>query len=315
MLGRPSAVKNLLAEGVDASLRYGNWRLISALDAAALMGNLGVVRALLEHGVDVNSADVEGQTVLHSIAHHPSLVDLLLCAGADIEARTVQDVTPLHLAAELKSGDAATILLRWGAATDALDALEALDNAGNSPLHIAVKRGNLATTRALLAAGADATLLGGDKMMSPLQLAAFHGRVEVIRELAWHGVDLDDAGPYVYCCTALHVAAYGFNLASNTTGVIDALVEAGASVSSQKIVDGTTPLHHAVEYVSPEGALALLRHGAPVQPWELDSVEYDCEPPLHTAARQGGTNGAAEVVDLLLRWGADESELDADGNT
>ncbi|CAN0288831.1 unnamed protein product, partial [Laminaria digitata] len=48
---------------------------------------------------------------------------------------------------------------------------------------------------------------------------------------------------------------------------------------------------------------------------EDEAVDQSSEPPLHFAAQQGGKLGAAEAVDLLLRWGADELELDDDGKT
>ena len=48
-----SSVKGPLAAGIDASIRYRNHEL-SLLDVASLMGHIDVVRAFLEHGVDVN---------------------------------------------------------------------------------------------------------------------------------------------------------------------------------------------------------------------------------------------------------------------
>ena len=213
--GRCSKVKKILAEGVvNADLRYGSDNF-SVLEMAASKGHLKVVSALLDHGVNVDSVGRGRRTALHNVVVHgwnAKLVKLLVDAGADIEAEAARGKTALHLAAEdPDTGDIVGILLEHGAAKDAVD------DAGDSPLHLAAESGNLAATRALLAAGADPTLRNGG--CCTLDLAARYGQVEIIRELARHGVDLDAA-----CSrgrTALHVAAE-----SNKAGSVNALVEA-----------------------------------------------------------------------------------------
>lgn len=250
--GVPSRVKGLLlAECVGVSLRYSDKYKISALCAAALMG-----RALLQQGGDVNDADPYGKTVLHNAVIHgrvdPDLLGLLLCAGADIEARLVTGFTSLHLSAcGLGSGDATAALLRRGAAKDAIG------GEGLSPVHCAVLRGDIASMRALLAAGADASLRTRDSLrIAPLELAAYRGRVGVVRELVRRGMDVDAADDHRF--TALHEAAM-----KNEAAVLDALVVAGADVTAEARGRGITPLHLAVQYLCPEAVQELLRHEAP----------------------------------------------------
>lgn len=132
-------MKSLLAEGVDASLRYCGIHEISALDVAALMGNLEVARLLLDHGVDANDTSTTGQTVLHTAVFHGradlDLIDLLIFAGADIDAPAAGRLTPLHVALVCPAADdAAVILLRRGAAKDAITT-----SGGYSPLHLAAQ--------------------------------------------------------------------------------------------------------------------------------------------------------------------------------
>ncbi|CAM9461972.1 unnamed protein product [Laminaria digitata] len=147
-LGLLSAVKDPLAAGMDANFRYGTDEL-SLLDVAALMGHLEVMRALLEHGVDVSDANAGGYTpLLHPVQYGredllADVIDLLLSAGADINAPTARDFTPLHLVSYRQHSEEITAtLLQRGAAKDAV-----MRN-GRSPLHTAAQVGNLGATRA-----------------------------------------------------------------------------------------------------------------------------------------------------------------------
>ncbi|CAN0508288.1 unnamed protein product, partial [Scytosiphon promiscuus] len=91
-------------------------------------------------------------------------------------------------------------------------------------------------------------------------------------------------------------------------GAVDALIEAGANVTA-------TALDFATGSLALDIMATLLRHGAPIRAAVVGGRYPSPNPPLHIAARLGGTEGAAEAVDLLLRWGADESERCYRGNT
>ncbi|CAM9307678.1 unnamed protein product, partial [Ectocarpus sp. 4 AP-2014] len=58
-----------------------------------------------------------------------------------------------------------------------------------------------------------------------------------------------------------------------------------------------------------DAALALLHSGANVA--SVNAFGYS---PLHGTARQGGRAGVPRMIDLLLKWGADETVVDRDGN-
>ncbi|CAN0536405.1 unnamed protein product, partial [Scytosiphon promiscuus] len=165
------------------------------------------------------------------------LIDRLLSVGADIDARTTEGLTPLHSATfRAESGRAAAILLQRGAAKDAVN------SKGESPLHHAAEFGRLTATRALLAAGADATLLTDPPLIkTPLHAAASFGTVEVVREFILHGVDLD-ASTDPDGDTALHRALF-YNQADG----VDALLAAGASATPMPGPENRTPLSAASE--------------------------------------------------------------------
>ena len=54
----------LLMANADTEVRYGENEL-SSLDSAASHGHVGVLKSLVQHGVDVNAVDSTGYTALH----------------------------------------------------------------------------------------------------------------------------------------------------------------------------------------------------------------------------------------------------------
>ncbi|CAM9547971.1 unnamed protein product, partial [Hapterophycus canaliculatus] len=116
-------------------------------------------------------------------------------------------------------------------------------------------------------------------------IAVRYGYVEVVKALLGAGADL----------------AVRFE-GIDQVAAIDVLVDAGVAVSTQTADGGSTPLHVAVARSSRETVLALLKHGAHVNRQTSAGA-----PALHFAAQQCGRDGPAEMVDLLLRHGADEA--------
>jgi len=146
----------LLANPDLAHERYSRRTL---LHAAAAAGNLPVVTALLNTGVDPNILDDGGHTPLYCAANECAgggdVVRALIDAGAEVDAcGGVKRCTPLHMAARRGNLEIAAILLACGAN------LEARDNAGETPLRRAVNCGQTGIAALLLAKGADPNSLG-----------------------------------------------------------------------------------------------------------------------------------------------------------
>ncbi|MCY4011105.1 MAG: ankyrin repeat domain-containing protein [Gammaproteobacteria bacterium] len=175
----PDAVGILLAAGADAGIRDPRNR--TALHNAMYHFE-GAVPLLLRHGADPN-ARTDHDTILHEAALYaedPVTVETLVAAGADVNARGRDGITPLHLAqnvaiaAALLSGgatvdartssgatplhwaarrDARPVIVEYLAATGAR--LEARDEDGQTPLHWAATEPRSGTTAALIALGAN----------------------------------------------------------------------------------------------------------------------------------------------------------------
>lgn len=344
--GNLSLVDKLLGAGADGSAGWAGCGGRTVLQAAALGGNEGVVSSLLRAGAqpDVNvvstssrrsalyvaakcghedaakilmlaGADptfedpVDKSTVLHEAVDsgHKQLVCDLLIAGACPNARHggQEGYTPLHLAASRGHLGALSALLAFGADIDALD------NRGALPIHHAISHDHVAATESLLAAGADQTAGGSFK---PFFLAAGKGNTEILKVFFKHGADVNFRDSNVGL-TALHaaVATSSSDGREATAATIHALIDAGAKINVQRL-DGGTPLHYAVAFASGFSSrnftLALLQRGASVNLTHNITIQT----PLQVAC-QHQRPGVDAVVDLLLRWGANEKAVGGDGRT
>ncbi len=155
---------------------------------AAREGDAARVRSQLDRGAEVNLAQGDGMTPLHWAAErgHASVVDLLISASADVEAKTrIGSYTPLHLASRGAHSGVVQRLLEAGA-----DAGAATTNSGVTPLHLAAGAINGEdAVAALLEQGADPNALEGSAGQTPLMFAAAGNRIPAIRVLLGAGAD------------------------------------------------------------------------------------------------------------------------------
>jgi hypothetical protein len=116
----------------------------SPLHSAACLGYLRMVQVLLEFKADVNFPNLRGETPLHYVskrvwAEREQLLDdvvrILLEHGEDINVRSDDRSTPLHLAARWGRPEVVLVLLKHGASIDAEDA------EGRTPLRVALWKG------------------------------------------------------------------------------------------------------------------------------------------------------------------------------
>uniref|UniRef100_A0A3Q1CGH0 Poly [ADP-ribose] polymerase n=1 Tax=Amphiprion ocellaris TaxID=80972 RepID=A0A3Q1CGH0_AMPOC len=263
------------------------------------------------------------ETALHCASASPypkrkQVCELLLKKGADVNQKTKDLLTPLHLASEKAHNDVIEVLVKHEAKVNAVDHL------GQTPLHRAAHAGHLQTCRLLLTAGCDPMLtslqglspsqLGNESVQEMLQEGVLIGNSEVDRQLleASKSGDLETVKKLcslqnVNCrdvegrqSTPLHFAA-GYN----RLAVVQFLLQHGADVHA-KDKGGLVPLHNACSYGHHEVAELLVLHGAVVNVADLWKFT-----PLHEAAAKG----KYDICKLLLQHGADPTRKNRDGNT
>lgn len=189
-------VERLLEAGAGLEQRLPGE--VTVLMLAAALGLPDLVARLLQAGADLHASDAQGLTPLHCAAlfgftsrERPRLVallDTLLLAGADPQRAAVGGVTPLLLllGARAEPGTPSSedvVLAGMERLLDEEVRLDARDQRGFGPLHLAGLHGLLRVAQALLQAGADPAQRDAINR-TPREIALMRGYVDVAAELA-----------------------------------------------------------------------------------------------------------------------------------
>ena len=243
LLGFAAAAATLLHPGPAAGSD------LRAVDAMAAR-NTALVRALLDEGIDVNSARGDGATALHWAAHwdDADATELLLRAGANVNAADDHGVTPLARACENASAAMVDLLLAAGANPNAAQVN------GLTPLMTAARTGNVDVVRALVSSGADVNAATAATHETALMWAAAEGRVDIVRLLADSGADVHPQPRQVFSPL---IAAAG----NGDVETAKVLLAAGADVDGSGS-DGSPPLVYAIVVGRSAFAHFLLEQGA-----------------------------------------------------
>ncbi|XP_032353436.1 ankyrin repeat and SOCS box protein 3 isoform X3 [Camelus ferus] len=247
----------LLVKRMDFTEAYSD--MCSTVGLAAREGNVKVLRKLLKKGRSVDVADNRGWMPIHEAAYHNSveclqmlihadssenyiktktfegfcalhlaasqghwkIVQILLEAGADPNATTLEETTPLFLAVENGQIDVLRLLLQYGANVNGSHSMcgwnalhqatfqenaeiiklllkkgankECQDDFGITPLFVAAQYGKLESLSILISSGANVNCQALDKA-TPLFIAAQEGHTECVELLLSSGAD-----PDLYC--------------------------------------------------------------------------------------------------------------------
>ncbi|MEP6490182.1 ankyrin repeat domain-containing protein [Microcoleus vaginatus GB2-A3] len=314
-----------------------------------------MAKLLIAKGADVNAKNKNGLTPLHR-ARSKAIAQILLAAGAKINikednARNGKGTTLLHNAAKIGFKelvqhlikDGANVVIRDGikrtplhyAATKEVAALlmldiNAMDQSGNTPLHLAVDRGSQDIAELLIANGARVNVRN-ENGQTPLYRAIAIGHNEIAALLINNGTDvnnIDGSGT-----TPLHKAAhYG------TVKILKLLIAKGAEINihdnqrktpldiavdlklqdtvallinknpdvNSEDKEGRTLLHIAVDFKLEDVAKQLIAKGAFV-----NAKNNLLQTPLHLAVAQG----SQDIAELLIANGARVNVRNENGQT
>jgi len=262
---------------------------------------LGYARIFLLHGADINTKKSEyGQTILHRTAdmrNGAEIVEFLLDAGADVEAKDVEGETPLYRAVARKRAGLVKLLISKGADVNAVD------NDGQTMLYRAVVDNSVEIAKLLLTAKANVILSNDDKENSLLNTAVTYNYTEMVRLLLQNGADANTKNEYGE--TPLYQAVKEDNVE-----LVKLLIE--KADLEEKNEDGETALHRAVDLKNDELVELLLAAGA-----EVNSVDKQGKTVLMFASRLhfGNFRAIHNIVKLLLAAKASVNAVSESGET
>ncbi|MEG4035399.1 ankyrin repeat domain-containing protein [Microcoleus sp. S36b_A4] len=316
----PEMAKLLIAKGADVNAKNKNG--LTPLHRAR---SKAIAQILLAAGAKINikednARNGKSTALLHNAAKigFKELVQQLIKDGANVAIRDDYRRTPLHYAT---TKEVAALLMRD---------INAIDQSGNTPLHLAVDRGSQDIAELLIANGARVNVRNANGQ-TPLYRAIAIGHNEIAALLINNGTDvnnIDGSGT-----TPLHKAAhYG------TVKILKLLIAKGAEINIQdnqrktpldiavdlKLQDtvarlisknpdvnsedkeGRTLLHIAVDFKLEDVAKKLIAKGAFV-----NAKNNLLQTPLHLAVAQG----SQDIAEQLIANGARVNARNANGQT
>ena len=249
----------------------------SALMDAVKRGDTAGVKASLAKKVDVNAPGVDTSTPLDWAieSNNLEMVNLLIDAGANVNAETRYKITPLSLAC--KNGNAAIIERLLKAGVDPNSTSEE----GQTALMTAALNGKVDAIKMLLAHGAKVNATEPYKGQTALMWAAGEGNSDAAALLIEFGGD-------VKAKSKAGFTPLLFAVMNNQIPATKVLLEHGANVDDRS-VDGSTTLNMAIINAYYDMASVLLDYGANPNVQDLNGT------PLHSLVwmRKPGTSWEA----------------------
>lgn len=294
--GNSAKLNELVHQGVPVDQRGGSMDE-TALMIAARHGNLGMVKTLLEAGADINARSKYNDTPLTAATYfcHPNVAFFLIEHGADVNAKNSGfGSSPIMLATDCNDIEVMRALIKRNANVNESN------KAGATALTSAAVKGRLEGAKLLLEAGADVNH-SNLKVGSPLYEAAQQGNDAIVTLLLEKGADVNYQSKY-NGWTPLMIA-----VAEKHESTASLLIKAGANVNLAND-KGRTALMFSSWYGSLPITELLLKSGA--NPNIVPNDENGT-----TALMAAASKGYKQVVEILLRYNADPNLKDKNNKT
>ena len=285
--GKLGTVKMLVRAG--AGVRVADNTGATCLILAAYFGHTETVCYLVGlPDVEVNHEENKGYTALHCavLEGHHDVVEVLIDAGADIDARTSEGRAPLHYACEDGKLAIVKVLLKAGADVCATD------NEGTTCLMLASICGHTETVRYLVGLPDVEVNHGENDCFTALHFAVQEGHRDVVEVLIDAGADIDARTSEA--STPLHYACGDGKLA-----IVKVLVRAGADLCATKNT-GATCLILATNF----GHTEIVRYLVGLPEVDVNAGNNHSCTSLHFAV-MNNDGSHPEIVPVLIDAGAD----------
>ena len=276
-------VEYLLEKGADANAKDNDDET-----ALHLSTKLPIIKILVEYGGDIEAVNKDGDTPLisHSKNYHDSIVEYLLFAGANVNAKTKQGKTALHYA---KTDGIAKLLVEYGAD------IEATDENGETPLvyHSKNNDDRIAEFLNTARSNKNATDYLIKNSESDVNAKDQEGRtalhnatsIQITQTLVEHGADIEAVDKNGYTPLIYHLNKRNDRIAKY-------LITVGANVNAKSQKSDKTALHWEQKLYLVK---LLVEHGA-----DIESVTKNGWTPLISQLKEG----RIDIVKYLLSVGA-----------
>ena len=243
-------------------------RKVTALHLASAAGNITAMTELLRQGADLEAQTICNETPLHhALDAGLTVVQYLIRLGANVNTPDIYGQTPLHRVVLLRQEDMLKALIAADANVHALNSLH------DTPLRIAGDCREVEMMRALIAAGAPVESAYDVPENVALHFAALWGDSETAAALLEN--DIVD----VNCQNRIHDTPLHMAAAEGHIDTVKVLIKAGANCMATNL-RSRTPMHDAViNYEALRLITPMLDAGA-----DINAADEDKNTPLHRAA-------------------------------
>ena len=245
------------------------------------------IAALVKQRVDVNTPQADGTSPLHWAAYHDdaATIDLLIRAGANVNAATDAGITPLWVACSANTS-APTVRRLLDAGANA----NLAPNTGETALMWCARSGAHEAVRALLSSGATVDAREKSAGQTALMWAVASRHPEVVKTLLEVGAD-----PRSRTNVTTELVYKGFRYITSPPAHSDGIIENAKR-------GGFTPLLFAAQQGDRQSAELLLAAGVDVNDQDASGASV-----LVVAAH----SGHSELARMLVERGADPNAAGA----